>query len=267
MKLLVIMGSPRKGNTYRACEELCTYLRQDDAVECDYLWLKDANLLPCKGCFACFTRGEDTCPNKDDALAIEQKMRDADGVVFASPVYGMNVSGLMKHFIDRFSYLFHRPRFFDKKAFLLTTTGALGHKDVLKYMDTVATVWGFEVAGRAGLIIPPGTLSLRQARKNKDTLQKAAKDFSAALQRKQRKRPGMMDVIIFHSQRAVFSQLERELPCDYHYWNDLGWLSPGARYFVDVPVNPLYLAIGRIAGWMARRRVRKDRLQGTGDAG
>lgn len=100
MKILVIMGRPRKGNLYQAGEELCTYLQQDCGAECEYLWLKDANLLPCKGCCVCFLTGEDKCPNSDDAPLIEQKILEADGVIFASPVYGMNVSGLFKNYID-----------------------------------------------------------------------------------------------------------------------------------------------------------------------
>jgi multimeric flavodoxin WrbA len=48
-------------------------------------------------------------------------MHAADGVIFATPVYVMNVSALMKTFIDHFSYIYHRPRFFDKKALLLST--------------------------------------------------------------------------------------------------------------------------------------------------
>ena len=67
----------------------------------------------------------------------------------------MNVSGLFKVFVDRFAYIFHRPRFFDKKALLLTTTGAVGAVDVLKYLRLTAQVWGFEVAGEGGLITPP----------------------------------------------------------------------------------------------------------------
>ncbi|WP_269850614.1 flavodoxin family protein [Methanosarcina horonobensis] len=85
-------------------------------IEFEYLMLKDADLSQCHGCFVCFTTGENHCPCKDDAPAIEQKMHSADGVIFATPVYGMNVSALMKTFIDRFSYIFHRPRFFDKKS-------------------------------------------------------------------------------------------------------------------------------------------------------
>jgi multimeric flavodoxin WrbA len=78
--------------------------------------VKDADLAHCTGCFVCFLRGEENCPNQDDAPETEQKMHESDGVIFASPVYGMNVSGLMKVFIDRFSNVSHRPPFLDKKS-------------------------------------------------------------------------------------------------------------------------------------------------------
>lgn len=110
-----IMGSPRKSNTYRAAKKNRRVLQDLGNIEFEYLMLKDADLSQCHGCFVCFTTGENHCPCKDDAPAIEQKMHSADGVIFATPVYGMNVSALMKTFIDRFSYIFHRPRFFDKK--------------------------------------------------------------------------------------------------------------------------------------------------------
>jgi hypothetical protein len=67
-----------------------------------------------------------------------------------------------------------------------------------------------------------------------------------------------MKVIIFHAQRTAFSQMEKESPCDYQYWKTKGWLSPGARYYVDVPANPLYGAIGSIVEWIQVRNVRKD---------
>ncbi|NTW92333.1 MAG: flavodoxin family protein [Methanoregulaceae archaeon] len=263
VKILVIFGSPRKGNTFRATEELRGILLQEFPVEFEYLWLKDANLLPCKGCLSCFSRGEEQCPNNDDAPLIEQKMREADGVVFATPVYGMNVSGQMKIFIDRFCYIFHRPRFFDKKALLLTTTGALGHKDVLKYLDTVARVWGFEIAGTVGLVTPI-PLPRHRVEGNRKAIAKAAKKFAAALRCRVRKSPGLMDVVIFHGQRAAFSQLERLSPADYQYWNEKGWLERSAKYFVDVPVNPLYHAIGMVVEWISARQIRKDLLQDPG---
>jgi multimeric flavodoxin WrbA len=262
-KILVIMSSPRKGNTFRACEELRGILEQDLPVEFEYLWLKDTNLLPCKGCLACFLHGEDRCPNRDDTPLVAQKMRDADGVVFATPVYGMSVTGQMKIFIDRFCYIFHRPRFFDKKALLLTTTGALGHKDVLKYLDTVARVWGFEIAGTVGLVTPI-PLPHHRIERNRRAIAKASWEFAAALRRPVRRRPGLMDVIIFHGQRAAFSQLERQSPADYQYWKEKGWLDRSVKYFVDIPVNPIYHAIGMAVEWIAGQQIRKDLLQEPG---
>ncbi len=145
MKILVIMGSPRKGNTYKAVKKIEKFMQSLGDVEVEYLMLKDANLSQCRGCFVCTMEGEDHCPFKNESSAIEQKMHDADGVIFAAPVYGMNVPALMKTFIDHFSYIFHRPRFFDKKpllAPLLSITGALGFKEVFHYLKLVVSVWG-----------------------------------------------------------------------------------------------------------------------------
>lgn len=263
-KILVIMGSPRKGNTFRACEEIRRIMEQELTLEFEYLWLHDANLLPCKGCLICFTGGEGRCPNRDDTPHIAQKMHDADGVIFATPVYGLNVTGQMKTFIDRFSHCFHRPRFFGKKALLLATTGIIGYEDVLKYLDTVARLWGFSVAGRAGLLTAE-PVPRRLAEKNNHEIARAARDFIFALQQPGEIRPGLYDVIVFHGQRGAFSQLAEISPADYQYWKERGWLDRGTRYFVDVPVNPLYHAAGVVIEWISARQVRKDLQQDPGE--
>lgn len=256
-KILVIMGSPRKGNTFHACEELREKMQEFRPVDFDYLWLKDADLQPCRGCLSCFTRGEEKCPIDDDALAIRERMTEADAVIFTSPVYGLNVTGLMKTFIDRFSYFFHRPYFFDKKAFVLVTTGVLGHKDVLKYMASVAGYWGFDVAGKAGLVTVGEDPKILK-KKNDAIIQKAAKKFSSALIGNRRKRPGLMDVLAFHAQKAAFSQSGDESPYDYNYWKEKGWLSPHKHYFTNVSVNPFYVFAGIIAGKIITWRMRKN---------
>lgn len=262
MKILVVMGSPHKGSTYQACENLRSEMEQYNRYDFEYLWLKDVLLLPCRGCYSCIRKGEQTCPNQDDATVIGQKMAQADGIVFASPVYGMNVTGQMKTFIDRFSYIFHRPRFFGKKACLVVTTGALGQKEVIWYLDMVASVWGCDVAGKAALITPPSGISPRRSEKNKKIIAQAASGFAGALGGTTPVSPGIRKVFIFHAQRAAFSNMEKESPCDYQYWNDKGWLSSSARYYTDVPVNPLYSTIGTIAGAVLSRKARNDLREG-----
>ena len=113
MKVLAIMGSPKKrGNTYELTRKVEENMKLLGAVEFEYVFLKDLNLESCLGCGICFDKGEELCPLKDERPILEEKMQTADGVIFTSPNYVFNVSGLMKNFIDRFAYVCHRPRFF-----------------------------------------------------------------------------------------------------------------------------------------------------------
>ena len=260
IKILVIMGSARKGNTYRAAERIREILEEEAPVDWEYVMLRDVNQEQCRGCYTCFERGEEHCPIKDDSALLEQKMHDADGVIFATPVYAFQVSGLMKVFIDRHSYICHRPRFFRQKALLLTSAGAVGSKDVLEYLNAVAHIWGFEVVARAGIVshATMGPLPAYRLRENEEKLQAAAKAFLAALRRESPRKPGLFDVMVFHIGRAPCDELGESAPADHAYWAGKGWLEKGKRYYVDVPVNPVYHALGTVVEWYQRRRVRRD---------
>ncbi|MDD1718592.1 MAG: flavodoxin family protein [Methanoregulaceae archaeon] len=260
MKVLVVMGSPRKGNTWRAAEAIRETMQAGGDVEFEYLMLRDADLAQCTGCLQCFVKGEEHCPRKDDAPEIEAKLHSADGVIFASPVYGMNVTGLMKTFVDRLSYIFHRPRFFGKKALLLTTAGAIGQKDVLKYLDLVARIWGFEVVAKVGLVTQFDELPARTRELHKWQLAAAAIAFHQAILSGKESPPPVMDVIVFNAQRASFLGLEKESPADYKYWKEHGWFEPGRRYYSDARVSIFTHLVGRTVGWFSGRQVRKSKV-------
>jgi len=58
MKILAIIGSPRKkGNSYKATKEVEERMKQLGKVEFEYLFLKDADLKMCSGCFNCVSKG------------------------------------------------------------------------------------------------------------------------------------------------------------------------------------------------------------------
>ncbi len=127
MKILAIMGSPRKkGNTYKVVQEIEERMKEMGDLEFEYLFLKDANLEPCRGCHTCLLKGEDLCPIDDDRPKIEEQILNSDGVILASPVYLFNVSALMKKFLDRFAYVCHRPRFFNQYLMSVSTAGGSG---------------------------------------------------------------------------------------------------------------------------------------------
>ncbi len=104
----------------------------------------------------------------------------------------MNVSALMETFIDRFSHIFHCPRFFHKKALFLSTTGALGLKEILDYLHLVAGIWGLEVSHMAGIVTLPMPISGKKEIENEQKL------------KKERGSPGLGSVIVFRAQRKSF---------------------------------------------------------------
>ncbi len=67
----------------------------------DYIMLKDMKINPCKGCYTCWTKTPGECIFKDDMTQLRIKFREADLLIFASPLYIFNVTGIMKVFLDR----------------------------------------------------------------------------------------------------------------------------------------------------------------------
>lgn len=132
MKILAVLGSPKgKGAGYKIVKMIEDRMKAQGGVELERIFLKDANLKPCTGCYTCLARGEDKCPINDDRAAIEQKMLAADGIILSSPVYVSNVSGLMKNFIDRFAYTNHRPVFHRQKVLAVVNMAGTDKKDAL----------------------------------------------------------------------------------------------------------------------------------------
>ena len=70
-------------------------------AEIEYIKLKDMKINPCTGCYTCWTKTPGECIIKDDMSSLRLKSRKADLVVFASPLYIFNVTGIMKNFLDR----------------------------------------------------------------------------------------------------------------------------------------------------------------------
>lgn len=63
MRICIIHGSPRKGNTFKATEILKKEMQNNGKVKfAEYFLPKDMPHFCC-GCFTCFEKGEDRCPH------------------------------------------------------------------------------------------------------------------------------------------------------------------------------------------------------------
>jgi multimeric flavodoxin WrbA len=122
-RVTAFVGSARKKHTYSAVRQFLDNLQSLGDVECEIVPLSDHRLGTCRGCCVCFAKGEEFCPFKDDRDVLIEKMMASDGVVFASPNYSFQVSAIMKIFLDRLGFIFHRPRFFGKSFTSGSTKG------------------------------------------------------------------------------------------------------------------------------------------------
>ena len=131
MKLLGISCSPRKhGNTVVLLEEVLRGAKQEGA-ETELYSVSDKHLEPCKGCMACWETGE--CPIDDDMQDLGNRMIEADGIVFGTPIYFYGMTAQAKTILDR-TIALGRPRqnLANKVGGVVAVAGSLGLVDALK---------------------------------------------------------------------------------------------------------------------------------------
>lgn len=234
MKLLAIIGSPRKdGNTFAVVEKISDKLKSLGDIEIEYLFLSDINLELCKGCCSCFINGESSCPNKDDREMIEQKLLASDAVIFASPVYAVNMTALMKNFMDRFAYSMHRPRFFNQKTMIVAVTAIIGLKETINSMSHIKAM-GFNITQTFGLIVnSPLTTESMTDTKTTNKIEKEAEKFYKKIISKKPIKPNDESVIQFRIQQKLFFKNKEELPYDWEYFASKGWFDPKRKHFID----------------------------------
>lgn len=102
MKIIAFNGSPRaeKSNTHVMVESFLAGAR-DAGADTENIFLAKKKIGHCLGCFSCWWKSPGTCVQPDDMAELIGRYLAADVVVFATPLYVDNVSGLMKNFIDR----------------------------------------------------------------------------------------------------------------------------------------------------------------------
>ncbi len=228
MKILVIIGSLRKKNTYETVKKIEKYHKKYPGFVYEYLFLKDLDLKLCRGCHACITHGEDKCPLKDDRELIIKKIESSDGVILASPNYVMNVPWLMKNFIDRFAYTLHRPKYFNQYYMILITSGSyMGTKQASKSLEVMAS--GGKIVTKLKVFNSPG-MNDKKVLKQEKEIKKKAKMFYKELSNKTLHRPSFGFLVWFSVFKASSNENKAHLPADYNFYRD-------KKYFIDVKLN------------------------------
>jgi len=252
----VFAGSGRKqrGLTYAAARRFLDNLESYGDVQGEIVFLSECSLGLCRGCKVCFERGEERCPLKGDRDMLIEKMMASDGVVFATPTYSFQVSAIMKAFLDRLGFVFHRPRFFGKTFTSIVAQGLFGGGKIEKYLDFVGGCLGFNtVKGSCITALEP--MTEKDRRKMDKALARQCRRFHKQLIEPTLAAPSLLQLMGFRMGRTSIKQTLGEDKRDFVYYRDRDWLE--SDYYYPTRLGPLKKAVGALFDWMAARKYKR----------
>jgi len=242
-QVTIFVGSARKKHTYQSARLFAEHLEASGEVRVEVVYLHDYNLKPCIGCFRCFEKGEQYSPLSDDRDHLLEKIRVSDGIVLSSPNYAFQVSGLLKVFLDRFGFIFHRPRYFGKAYTTIVTQGIFGGSSIVKYLDFVGRGLGCEtIPGICLSTMEP--LPNRVHTKNSRNIEHLASRFCEKLLSKHRPSPALFSLVMFRVSRTSMHRLLDGSSCDFRYFSSNNWFS--SDYYYPVRLGFFKKAVGRL---------------------
>lgn len=163
MKVIGINGSARMdGNTALIIREVFSELEKN-GIETELVQPAGLHIRPCRfcmgeSCMAC--RGRQACVFRDDDFfGVYEKIKAAEGIILGSPVYGADITAIMRNFLDRMGMVsVLNPELLRHKVGAavsavrrcggLTTVDALNHLMLFKEMIVVGSNYWNIVYGR-----------------------------------------------------------------------------------------------------------------------
>ena len=116
--ILVITTSLRGRSNSDILAERMIKGAEDAGNKVEHISLKSKEIGFCIGCLSCQKTQE--CVIKDDAVEIAEKVKNADTLVFVTPIYYYEMSGQLKTLLDRLNPLYPSDYKF-RKVYMLTT--------------------------------------------------------------------------------------------------------------------------------------------------
>lgn len=130
--VLIISASPRKGgNSDTLCDQFMKGA-SEAGHKVEKLRLAELEIDYCSACYACKKVGY--CIKQDDMVQVIEKMRAADVIVLATPVYFFTMNAQMKTMIDRTLSGTQKPGL-ENKDFYLIATAADGKAAMERTID------------------------------------------------------------------------------------------------------------------------------------
>ena len=170
-KVLIISTSLRGGSNSEILAKECERGALVAGHEVEFITLKNKDIKFCIGCLACQSKG--SCVLKDDVADIMAKVKEAEIVVYATPIYYYEMSGQMKTLLDRLNPLFSTDYKF-RDIYMIATAAENDESAFEKaYNGLQGWVDCFDKATLKGIVTGGGIDDANTATDHSDIMKKA----------------------------------------------------------------------------------------------
>lgn len=158
MKVVGLLGSPHKNGGTAQLLLAALKAAEREGVKTEWYSLYDGEIKPCVGCIQ--NEGPECrfpCIFEDYGKTLLEKIYEADGLIFATPIYWFAPSGVMKNLLDRMTCLENMVAFGEPSYLEGKTVGA-----IVVGADTGAIMTGgylITTLNSMGAIIPPWAIA------------------------------------------------------------------------------------------------------------
>ncbi len=152
MNIIAICGSSRNGNTEFTLKRILTKAGELGAST-ELVLLREKKIEFCDGCLSCDSSGK--CKIRDDMQIIYPKLENADLIIFGSPNYFSNMSGIMKNFVDRMNP-YYTNKMLDGKKMAVAIVGEVNNNNsigkVISSFEAVVNSFKMSLVGDLFLV-------------------------------------------------------------------------------------------------------------------
>lgn len=164
MQILAITSSPRRGGNSETMLDAAVQGARSAGADVEKVALRDLGFKPCLNCGGCHQTGR--CVQQDEYAALNEKLRAADRLLLATPIFFGSMCAQLKCLVDRGQpfwaekYLLKRPsqpRAAERRGLLLACGGFKKGDKFLANAEQIVKIYLLCLEMRyAGAIFQPG---------------------------------------------------------------------------------------------------------------
>ncbi len=144
MKTIVLHGSPRKNkNSDTLVEYFIRGFKKNGDKAVKHFYVNDLNIKPCQGCLACANSKDHSCAIKDDMEEIYSAYKQAETIVFATPMYWGYMTAQLKIVFDRMEALAWEG--FENKTFVVIITYRHHCESTVAFFERIAPFFNIKL--------------------------------------------------------------------------------------------------------------------------